>query len=186
MGSKKLIFLPVIISIIGHAALITVSGMIDFRDNVKAAEIFIVNIKEPQPNPSLQKEVKKEEKKPPELKESEAINGSGWREDTVDLESDNVRYASYLIKIKRKFLQIWQYPPQAYERNQEGVVVVRISIDVSGRLAETNIMHSSGSTFLDEGAVSVVKTSAPFEPLPEDYGLSRLHILASFRYKLIE
>lgn len=186
VDSKKVILLPVIISIIGHTALIAISSMIDLRDNVKAAEIFTVSIKEPEAAQSLKKGAKKEGKRPSEPKEAKAINGAGWREDTVNLDSDNVRYASYLIKIKRKLLQIWQYPPQAYEKNEEGVVVVKMSIDVSGSLAEANIINSSGSILLDEGAIGVVKASAPFEPLPDNYGLSRLHIVASFRYKLIE
>ncbi|MGV8057439.1 MAG: energy transducer TonB [Smithellaceae bacterium] len=189
MDSKKVLLWPVIISIIGHVALISASGMIDLRDNVKAAEIFTVDIKAPEPDKSLKEEEKKEVKKLPDskiAKEAKDTGNEGLREDTVDLGSSDVKYVSYLVKIKRKILQIWEYPQKAYEKNEEGVVVVKISLDARGNLAGTNLMSSSGSALLDEGALGIVKTAAPFDPLPDNYGLARLHIVASFRYKLVE
>ena len=63
MDSKKVIFWPVIISIIGHVALISASGLIDLRDNVKTAEIFTVNIKETQPDKPLPEKQKKRKRK---------------------------------------------------------------------------------------------------------------------------
>ena len=183
MNSKKVLLWPVIISVIGHITLISVSSMIDLRDNVKTAEIFTVDIKEQKSVQAPQKEEKKEINT---AKQEKAVNGNGWREDTVSLGSNDTKYAPYLIKIKRKILQIWEYPQKAYERNEEGMVVVKMSIDAGGSLAATNLMSSSGSTLLDEGALSIVKAAAPFEPLPESYSLSRLHIVASFSYKLEE
>ena len=186
MYSKKVILWPVVISIIGHVALISASGMIDLRDNIKAAEIFTVDISEPEPQQAIKKEEKKEAKQPQQPKEVKPVNSDGWREDTVDLGSGDVRYASYLNRIKKKISQIWKYPQKAYEKNQEGVVVVRLSIDASGILAGANLMSSSGSLLLDEGALNVVREAAPFEPLPGSYSLSRLHIVASFNYRLVE
>jgi len=66
------------------------------------------------------------------------------------------------------------------------VAVVKISLDADGKLAATALMSSSGSKVLDEGALGIVKAAAPFEPLPGSYSLSRLHIIASFHYKLVE
>lgn len=178
MDSKNLLLWPVIISVVGHVALISASGMIDLRDNTQTAGIFTVDIKEqeePQP-PAKQKDSKK----------TKNINSDGWREETVNLGSNDVKYASYLAKIKRKILQIWEYPQKAYEKNEEGVVVVKISIDAGGRLAAISLITPSGSAYLDEGTLGIVKTAAPYEPLPDGYSLSRLHIVASFRYKLVE
>jgi protein TonB len=183
MDSKNVIIWPVIISVVGHVALISASGMIDWRDNVQSAEIFTVDIKDQAPEKSPQKEGKTEKK---ESKKTRAISGNGWREDTVNLGSSDVKYAAYLVTIKKRILQIWEYPQKAYEKNEEGVVVVKMSIDASGSLTEANLMSSSGSTLLDDGALSIVKRAAPFESLPDSYSLSRLHIVASFRYKLVE
>jgi TonB family protein len=187
MYSKKVILWPVIISVIGHAALISVSGMIDLRDNVKVIEIFTVDIKEPDLRQTPKAEEKKEVKSPAkESKEGKPPNNDGWREETVDLASSDIKYAPYLNKIKRKILQVWRYPQKAYDKNEEGVVVIRMSIDASGILAGTNLMSSSGSILLDENALSVIRAAAPFEPLPGSYSLSRLHIVASFNYNLAE
>jgi periplasmic protein TonB len=183
MDSKNVIIWPVIISIVGHVALFSASSMIDWRDNVQTAEIFTVDIRDQVPDQTPKKEGKTEKK---ESKKARAISGDGWREDTVNLGSSDVKYAAYLVTIKKRILQIWEYPKKAYEKNDEGVVVVKMSIDASGSLAETNLMSSSGSTLLDDGALSIVKRAAPFEPLPDSYNLSRLHIVASFRYKLVE
>ena len=61
-----------------------------------------------------------------------------------------------------------------------------MSIDADGRLAGAALISSSGYAELDEGAISVVQTAAPFEPLPGNYDLSRLNIVASFHYKITD
>jgi periplasmic protein TonB len=189
MDSNKVILWPVIISIIGHVALISVSGMVDLRDNVQTAEIFTVALQEPKAERTPPKEETKELTKPQKTRnpeEAKTVSKNGWREDTVDLGSSDVRYSSYLLRVKRRILQIWQYPQKAYDQNEEGVVVVKMSIDASGRLAGANLLSTSGSMLLDDGALGVVRRAAPFESLPVSYSLSRLHIVASFSYKLVE
>jgi periplasmic protein TonB len=190
MDSKKVILWPVIISIIGHAAMISISSMIDLRENVKAAEIFSVVIKEQEPDRSPEKEEEKEEVKKSTdskaIKEAKDNSHNDTSEDTVNLGSTDIKYASYLAKIKKRILQIWQYPQKAYEKNEEGVVVLKMSIDAGGNLSKINLLSSSGSPLLDESALGVIRRAAPFERLPGIYNLSRLHIVASFRYKLEE
>ena len=191
MGSKKAILWPVIISIIIHVTLLAVTGMIDLRDNIKPVEIFSVSIKEPEPEatPAPKKEIitKKETKSVRTQKEKGvSVNDDDWREETVDLGSRDIKYVTYLAKIKNKILQIWQYPQKAYEDNEEGNVIVKMSIDADGRLAGAALISSSGYAELDDGALSVVQTAAPFEPLPGIYDLSRLNIVASFQYKITD
>ena len=65
-------------------------------------------------------------------------------------------------------------------------MVVKMSLDAGGNVIATNLVSSSGSALLDEGALGIVRAAAPFDPLPDNYGLARLHIVASFRYKLEE
>jgi len=191
MGSKKAIFWPVIISIFIHFTLLAVTGMIDLRDNINPVEIFSVSIKEPEPEatPAPKKEeiTKKETKSVPTQKEEGAsVNDDDWREETVDLGSLDMKYVTYLSKIKNKILRIWQYPPKAYENNEEGKVIVKMSINADGRLAGAALISSSGYAELDDDAISVVQAAAPFEPLPGIYDLSRLNIVASFHYKITD
>lgn len=191
MGSKKAIFWPVIISIFIHVTLLAVTGMIDLRDNIKPVEIFSVSIKEPEqeatPAPKKEKITKKETKSVRIQKEKEvSVNDDDWREETVDLGSLDIKYVTYLAKIKNKILHIWKYPQKAYEKNEEGNVIVKMSIDADGRLAGAVLISSSGYAELDEGAISVVQTAAPFEPLPGIYDLSRLNIKVTFLYKITD
>jgi len=191
MGSKKAIFWPVIISISIHVTLLAVTGMIDLRDNIKPVEILSVSIKEPEPEatpvPKKEKITKTETKSVRTQKEKVvSVNDDDWREETVDLGSRDIKYVTYLAKIKNKILQIWKYPQKAYEKNEEGNVIVKMSIDANGRLAGAALMSSSGYAELDDGALSVVQTAAPFEPLPGIYDLSRLNIVASFHYKITD
>lgn len=186
MDSKKIFLLPVIISIIGHIALITVSSMVDLRDNVKAAELFTVRIAQSAPEPA--EEPKKEEKvKPvrkkiqPQKREAKPIP-EGEREDTVDLGSADMKYADYLAVLKRRIMPIWLSAP-AYRKNQVGVVVITMSINADGSLSQLLLTSSSGSASLDQETLDVINAAAPFQPLPAKYELSRLHITASFRYQ---
>ena len=186
MDSKKIFLVPVIISIIGHAALITASSMVDLRDNVKAPEIFTVQITESQPQP-----VNEPEKENKLVREKNAVQNQeakplpeGGREDTVDISSSDVKYAAYLSGVKKKILRVWTYPVAAYKKNEEGVVVIRISVDANGALAQAALMTSSGFVTLDASTLDVIRAAAPFQPLPGHYELSRLHIIASFSYRM--
>jgi protein TonB len=187
MDTKKAILWPVLISFVAHMLLVTITGVIDLRQNIRPLEILAVNIEEPQSEmpPKKEEEKKPEEKKLSENKKERKIKvNDGWREETIDLSSLDIKYAAYLTMIKKRILRIWEYPRKAYEKNEEGNVTVRVSIDADGSVAKTTLLSSSGSIELDHGALSVVKAAAPFEPLPEYYNLSRLNIVASFRYKI--
>jgi len=183
MDTKHIIW-PVVISLVVHLTLITATGAIDLRRNIPDMEILTVDIDSLYPKlPPSQAEDKTEEGSSPDKSAEEKVAvDDGWREDTVDLGSRDVKYATYLNAIKRKMLRIWDYPRRAFERNEEGNVIVRLSIDADGKLAHTVLLTSSGFPDLDNGALTVVKSAAPFDPLPQQYNLSRLHIVASFRY----
>jgi protein TonB len=188
MDTNKAILWPVLISFVAHMLLITITGVIDLRQNIRPLEILAVNIEEPHSEmpPKKEEEKKSEEKKQSASKKEEkkvAVN-DGWREETIDLSSLDIKYAAYLTMIKKRILRIWEYPRKAYENNEEGNVTVRVSIDADGSVAKTTLLSSSGSIELDHGALSVIKAAAPFEPLPEYYNLSRLNIVASFRYRI--
>ena len=190
MGSKKAIFWPVIISIFIHVTLLAVTGVIDLRDNIKPVEIFSVSIEEPKseatPAPKKEKKTKRETKSVRTQKEKGvSVNYDDWREETVDLGSADIKYVNYLTKIKNKISQI-DYPKKAFEKNEEGTVTVKMSIDANGSLARVTLISSSGYADLDDGAINVVRAAAPFEPLPEIYNLSRLHITITFLYKIMD
>jgi TonB family protein len=178
MNSKNVFLWPVLISIVCHAALITVSSMVDLRDNVKSAKSFTVQIAQAQPEPAIEPQ---KEEKPAQMKEAQPLP-EGGREDTVNIGSSDIKYAPYLAEMKRKILPFWQNLDNAFANSRAGTVVIKISINADGSLAKISLIASSGDTHLDSGTMDIVQAAAPFRPLPQQYNLDRLHITASFDY----
>lgn len=188
---KKAILWPVIISVLIHCTLLAVAGMINLSDKVTPVDVLSVSLKEPDAEEKLAPEKEsaaKEKNKPaPHKKEKGTlVSKDGWREETIDLGSLDIKYVNYLTRVKTKILRIWKYPPTAYQRNEEGDAVVKMAIDANGRLAGAALVSSSGYQELDDGALGVVQAAAPFDPLPDYYNLSRLNIIASFEYKIMD
>jgi len=103
MNSKKIFLLPVIISFIGHAALISASGVIDLRSNAKSPEHFMVKIAEPQPEGEQRKEEEKPQAEHKEQKKEQTKPlPPGGREDTVEIGSSDIKYAAYLAGVKKR------------------------------------------------------------------------------------
>ncbi len=184
MDSKSIFIWPVIISIVGHIVLITASSMIDLRENAKTVQLFTVQIAQSEPVAPPKKEEKPAPEATPKPDQEVKPIPQGTREETVHIGSSDVKYAVYLAGLKRRIMNLWQYPAGAFENKEEGEVVIKISIDADGTLAETMVLTTSGSVHLDSGTLGVVQAAAPFQPLPSQYDLSRLHIIASFHYRL--
>jgi TonB family protein len=184
MDVKKAIFWPVLISIIGHVALIMATSVLDLRENVKYTEVYTVSIQEPdQPPRPKKKEDKAEEKKSTQSRAVKKTSSSGWREDTIDLSSSDTKYLQYRLDMVRKLSRTWKYPEKARDAGEQGIAVLKISINSDGSVSEANIISSSGSVILDEAALLAAKSAAPFGQLP-DTDLTVLHIFIKFLYEL--
>ncbi len=62
------------------------------------------------------------------------------------------------------------YPPASdFLDGQERLVIVSILIDPSGELVQITMLASSGSSIADEAAGNMIRSSAPFPPLPANY-----------------
>jgi TonB family protein len=185
MDVRKAIFWPVLISIIGHVALIMLTSMLDLRENVKYTEVYTVSIKEPdQPLPPIPKKKEAtEEKKLTPTRAVKNIGIPGWREDTIDLSSSDTKYLQYRLDMVRKLSRAWKYPEKAKEAGEQGIVILKISLNSEGGIAEANIISSSGSEILDEAALLAAKSAAPFGQLPAA-DLTQLHIFIKFLYEL--
>jgi len=105
-------------------------------------------------------------------------------EQTVNLDNPDRRYRDYLLKVRQRIESRWSYPPHALQKKEEGVVTVKFTIAGSGALAGQDIVSSSGSPLLDEHTLAVVRTAGPYDRLPGDLRLARLHIVATFHYRL--
>ena len=105
-------------------------------------------------------------------------------EATVSLDSQDVKYVSYLTKIKKKIEPLWHYPEPARAIGLQGKLAIRFSIVRDGQLTRLELLRSSGHPLLDEQALKAVKGAAPYFPLPEKLQIARLHINATFEYRI--
>ena len=105
-------------------------------------------------------------------------------EDVVSLNTREFKYYSYLLKIKRKIEMVWSYPRDAAERGEQGEVKIIFTIKKDGTLADIKLTSSSGYKKLDMEAIRAVKVAAPFNPIPKRMHLKKLHIIASFEYRI--
>jgi TonB family protein len=186
MPTKKILIFSILISIASHVAALSLMGFINMQGKAPREDVLTVQLKDFQDDTAGGGEVKEKNKPAVKPVTESADQYKGIKEDTVDLGNIDGRYTPYLKKIKQKIETIWTYPQNAYKREEEGITVIKFSINRKGALISSGIVTSSGSTFLDQGTIDVVKSAAPYEPLPPEFDLSQLNVIARFYYKLAE
>jgi TonB family protein len=183
MPSKKFLILSVVISLIAHALLISATGLVEIRQGSQRKENAItVDLREAENRKESAKD--NNVQTIPSFPPATSAWENEFPEETVDIDSQDERYEPYLKKIKIQVENVWSYPRQAFERKKEGISTVRFSIDQRGKLVASRIIKSSGYDLLDREALSAVRSAAPYEHFPQDINLSRLHIIASFQYRV--
>ncbi|MBW2124267.1 MAG: energy transducer TonB [Deltaproteobacteria bacterium] len=105
-------------------------------------------------------------------------------EDTISLDTTDKRYVSYAKVIKEALMNEWQYPAMAKDNLIEGQALVLFTLTRDGCLKEMKLMQSSGFTVLDNEAMRAIRAAAPFPAFPGSVTVARLHIKASFDYRL--
>jgi protein TonB len=101
------------------------------------------------------------------------------RELLVSASTQESRVASYLNSWKSKVERIGTLNfPHAEELQRSRLhPVLEVAITASGELREVVVRSSSGRKSLDQAAIQILRTAAPFEPFPkvlrDDYDLMR-------------
>ncbi len=182
MMTKKFLVLFVLASLAGHALVLALTTQIDWTVETQPEEtqkVITVNLKMPPDRP-----VRRPSRRPVERRQA-AVSGA-FQEGSANLQGEASPYRDYLLRVQRKIEQLWHYPPEAVEAQEEGNAVIRFTVEANGGLASSQVLTTSGSAVLDEGALAVVKAAAPYAPLPAEYNLARLHITATFSYRLAD
>jgi TonB family protein len=186
MPTKKILLLSILISLASHMAVLALTGLINMQGKSPGEDVMTVQLKEYQEDIAQPTETKGKNKPATQPAQESDNHGKRIKEETVDLGSIDVKYTPYLKKIKEKIETIWTYPKSAYRKEEEGITVIKFSINKKGSLVSSGILTSSGSIFLDQGTIDVVRSAAPYDPLPPEFDLSQLNIVATFHYKLAE
>lgn len=105
--------------------------------------------------------------------------------DAVWLDTERDILTSFFRRFKDGIYRVWNYPERAAERGEEGVCLLKITIDRDGSVAGVRLMDSSGSPLLDNEALAAVRRGGPYGPLPRAYPEDHLNIFAFFRYNLM-
>ncbi|MBB5022688.1 energy transducer TonB [Desulfurispira natronophila] len=107
------------------------------------------------------------------------------QEDVITFEEGFYRaeYASFLWQLRRKIENVWIYPRAAIQDGDQGIVLLRFTINRSGELTGVELVRNpSQSAYLANAAMRAVRDAAPYNPLPEP--LERLTINGVFVYSL--
>jgi TonB family protein len=186
MIPKKLLLIAAMISMGGHLLLVSLTGFVDMRSSSKPQNVLTVDLKE-----TFKPLEKKNTAAAAALRYRKAMASRGIAvsqpsgEETVDLDSQDELYTPYLKKIKKKIERVWCYPQTAKDNGEQGVAVVKFSLNPRGDLIGNVILSSSGFDSLDEGTLAAIREAGPFTPFPPDFQPSVLHVIATFQYRLV-
>ncbi len=86
--------------------------------------------------------------------------------------------AAYLERYKK-------YPADARKRGEQGVVLVRFTIDRQGNpVAEPHIERGSGFAALDNEVLALIRRAAPLPPFPPSMDRSSLDLTVPVQFHL--
>jgi len=76
-----------------------------------------------------------------------------------------------------------RYPERARLRGDEGTVGIRFTVDAAGRVLELTVVHSSGSTLLDDAAREML-AGQRVPPFPPSMTLAQTVVPVNIRFQL--
>jgi periplasmic protein TonB len=77
-----------------------------------------------------------------------------------------------------------RYPEAAQSRHQQGVAQVFFSIDRQGRVLNSRVVRSSGTSALDDEALALLRRAEPFPPPPPELPGARVDLTVPIRFNL--
>lgn len=77
-----------------------------------------------------------------------------------------------------------RYPDGARTRGVQGAVTVLFAIDRDGNVLEARVAHSSGSSFLDDEALAVLRRASPVPAPPPAVAGAKLNLTLPIRFRI--
>lgn len=105
-------------------------------------------------------------------------------DDSVTLDTDEFKFISYNRWLKIKVESVLKYPELAAISGYQGSLFIKFDILKDGSLGGVEVLKSSGYKILDDEAVRSIRASAPFQPLPDDWGMKSYSIRAAVIFYL--
>lgn len=104
----------------------------------------------------------------------------------ITLDTEDLKYTSYMQGLKKRIELIWKYPETAQRDGLQGSLVIRFAIAKSGRVTDVELVKSSGYNLLDEAAKQALHDASPFNPLPESWKKDEFVITGTFVYRMYD
>ena len=102
----------------------------------------------------------------------------------VTFSTRELKYYSYMMRLKHRIESIWVYPEEAARRGIYGDLWISFTIKKDGSLGEVKLLRTSGYPELDRAAMRALKDGAPYWPLPEKWKIDALTVKGHFIYNL--
>ncbi len=105
-------------------------------------------------------------------------------DDSVTLDTDEFKFISYNRWLKIKVESVLSYPELAAVSGYQGTLYIKFVILKNGSLGDVEVLQSSGYKILDDEALRAIRAAAPFQPLPDSWGMDRYPIRAAVIFYL--
>jgi len=112
-------------------------------------------------------------------------SGPKTKSKTLMLNTSELKYQKYLIELRHKIEQYWEYPRTAAMRGWEGKLFIDFTIKRDGTVSDIRLSRSSRYPILDDAAITALKLSSPFTTFPKDFDIDELKIHGQFVYNLV-
>jgi periplasmic protein TonB len=77
-----------------------------------------------------------------------------------------------------------RYPREARMQHQEGVAILRFTLERDGRLRAFRLERSSGHRVLDDEVLAMIQRAAPLPPFPPEMTEAQLELVVPIRFSL--
>ena len=104
-----------------------------------------------------------------------------WRQGAWPVVAEQPSDRAYVKAVMDRIRANWVYPRN---QNIEGETRIEFHLETDGRLTYIELLRSSGTKILDEAALTAVKLSPPFPPVPDSLCKNTLGMTGTFRYQI--
>jgi len=104
--------------------------------------------------------------------------------DAVYLNLQHDYLISFFQRFSNRIESNWNYPAESVQKNEQGVLLLKITVSREGKLIDVDLLDSSGSNDLDYEAIQAVYRAAPFGPITKHWPHEQMKIYAHFQYTL--
>lgn len=106
------------------------------------------------------------------------------RDGSITFDTKELKYHSYLRRLRERIEGVWRYPTLAAERGIYGDLYIRFTINKNGSLGQVELVRTSGHKILDDAAMKALRDANPFWPVPDEISKDTFTITGHFVYSI--